>query len=341
MKLGNMLTKVGSVVCTSLLGTALSVLPAFAQSSRPYVVFVNGWQNCCSWGMNALQKRLINDMNAEPRYVPYSNFNEDGKSGNTSTDDPFLRDGADYINNQLDRNRPLILIGHSFGGDSVLKLLPRINRRVQFVAVIDPVRTGGFRATLTGLNVPSNVDYFFNRWQKNEPFPNDFPVDGSIQCNARKCDQDSQFALTDINGNPRKEKCKLLEACRTKQVRAGHQSLPTDDWIQRIIGDRIQERLAAFRPPSPAVNPLATGEFYIKRIGEHCEWLLTNTGLTPEWRLIQSSAQKDAGNTSSEYYRNRLAAHCQYFLSHTDRTDKWNVIEDSARKDAKIPLVSK
>jgi len=250
MKLGKILTGVGAVVFTSLLGTALLIRPAVAQSSRPYVVFVNGWQNCCSWGMNALQNRLINQMNAEPRYVPYSNFDNNGSSGNTSTDERFLRDGADFINNQLDQNRPLILIGHSFGGDSVLKLLPRINRRIQLVAVIDPVRTGGLRATLKALNVPSNVDYFYNRWQENEPFPNDFKVNGSIPCNARRCDQDSQFALTDTNGNPRREKCKLLEACKTKQVRAGHQSLPTDDWIQRVIGDKIQEQIAAFQPPS-------------------------------------------------------------------------------------------
>ena len=49
----------------------------------------------------------------------------------------------------------------------------------------------------------------------------------------------------------------MLETCRTKQVRAGHQSLPTDDWIQRVIGDKIQEQLTAFRPPvpTPPQNP--------------------------------------------------------------------------------------
>lgn len=95
-------------------------------------------------------------------------------------------------------------------------------------------------------------------------------------------------------------------------------------------------------PGSPSnANSLATGEYYRKRVGEHCEWLLTHTGLTPEWQLIQSSAQKDAGNTNSEYYRNRIAEHCRWLLSNTNRTDKWNLIEDSARKDAGIPLVSR
>ncbi len=256
MKLGKILTKIGALLCTSLLGTELAIMPAAAQSYYgPYVVFVNGWQNCCSWGMNSLQNRLINQMNAEPRYVPYSNFDNNGRSGDTSTDEVFLRDGADFINNQLDKNRPLILIGHSFGGDSVLKLLPRINRRIQFVAVIDPVRTGGLRATLKALNVPSNVDYFFNRWQDNEPFPIDYHVNGSLPCDAVKCDQEKQPFYTNADGTVVRVACGTLEFCKHKNKRSGHQSLPTDDWIQRVIGDRIQEQLAALITPSVPNQP--------------------------------------------------------------------------------------
>lgn len=251
MKLGKMLTGVGAVVFTSLLGTALLIRPAVAQSSRPYVVFVNGWQNCCSWGMNALQDRLINQMKAEPRYVPYSNFDNNGSSGNTSTDERFLRDGADFINNQLDKNRPLILIGHSFGGDSVLKLLPRINRRIQFVAVLDPVSTGGFRSSLSG--VPSNVDYFFNRWQENEPFPIDFVRSGSLRCSGKTCDQEEQQFYTNTDGSIVRVKCGTLETCSRKNKRIGHQTLPTDDWIQRILGDRISGVLAASSSSTPPV----------------------------------------------------------------------------------------
>lgn len=253
MKLGKVLTSISVFVCTSLLGVGLHTKEVEAQTARPYVVFVNGYQNCCSWGMNSLQNRLINQMNAEPRYVPYSNFDNNGSSGNTSTDEQFLRDGENFINNQLDKNRPLILIGHSFGGDSVLKLLPRINRRVQFVAVLDPVRTGGFRSTLKALNVPSNVDYFFNRWQDNEPFPNDFKVDGSISCNAKiKCDQEKQPFSTNADGTVVRVSCGTLEFCKHKNKRIGHQSLPTDDFIQKIIGDRIQVQLAQMQEASVA-----------------------------------------------------------------------------------------
>lgn len=221
-------------------------------TTKPYVVFVNGQSNCCAWGMNDLQNRLIslygltrNDL----RYVPYSNFGDGGQSGGgnqydwTSVDSRFLKDGQNFINNVLDRNRPLILIGHSYGGDSILKLLPRLNRRVQFVAVIDPVARGGWRHPINGYTVPGNVDYFFNRWQENEPWPIDFKVNGSVLCNASQCDQKSQFAHTSVDGKPNRESCKWYETCKNKQVRTGHQSLPTDDFIEKVIAEKIEQQI--------------------------------------------------------------------------------------------------
>jgi pimeloyl-ACP methyl ester carboxylesterase len=248
MRLGKILVGF-SVSSAFAIGTSLfSLRQAEAQSSQPYVVFVNGWQNCCSWRMNTLQKRLMEQMNAEIKYVPYSTFRDGDKSNSTESDSAFLVEGANFINNQLDRNRPLILIGHSFGGDSVLKLLPRINRRIQFVAVLDPVSTGGFRSSLSG--VPSNVDYFFNRWQENEPFPTDFVRSGSLQCSARNCDQQKQPFATDENFNVIRDKCGTFELCKSKNRRIGHQSLPTDAGVQRWLGDRISESLTAFHPPT-------------------------------------------------------------------------------------------
>jgi pimeloyl-ACP methyl ester carboxylesterase len=256
MRFGKVLISCGVASALAIGASLFNSRQAVAQTPRPYVVFVNGWQNCCAWGMNDLQNRLIDKMNAEPRYVPYSNFDHKGSSSNTSTDERFLRDGANFINNQLDRNRPLILIGHSFGGDSVLKLLPRINRRIQFVAVIDPVSTGGFRAPLTrDLPVGSNVDYFFNRWQRNQPFPNDYNRDGSIPCNAKTCDQAEQPFYTRTDGTTVTQPCEFFEACRRKNDRTGHQGLPTDDWIEKTIGDKISGVLASFRPPSLASSP--------------------------------------------------------------------------------------
>ena len=228
---------------------------AEAQSSRPYVVFVNGWQNCCAWaGMLSLEERLINEMNAESRRVPYSTFREGDRSNSTENDSAFLREGADFINNKLERNRPLILIGHSFGGDSVLKLLPRINRRIQFVAVLDPVSTGGFRSSLSG--VPSNVDYFFNRWQDNLPFPNDFKTSGSLQCSAKTCDQVKQKFATDADSKVIRHWKGRIRGWENE--RSTHQGLPTDAGVQKWLGNVISEQLAAFKPiasPPPDNQP--------------------------------------------------------------------------------------
>lgn len=301
------------------------------------LVFVNGQGNCCSWGMNNLQNRLENELNAEIRSVPYSNFREGGQSGGgnqfdwSSVDTQFLRDGESFINNQLDRNRPLILIGHSYGGDSIFSLLPRINRRIQFVAVIDPVAAGGLRATLSQFTGPDTVDYFFNRWQENEPFPIDFGSNGTISCNARRCDQSQQQFVTYEDGNIHRENCTWRETCRRKNRRVDYQELATDAWIQRIVGDRISEVLASSSTSSPSTpRPRASGAYYTKRIGEHCQWYLNNQRRGDWWSLIQSAAQRDASNTDSEYYRKRIANHCEWYLNNQGRTDWWNLIEAAA-----------
>lgn len=257
MKLGKILKSMSALLCTSLLGVDLWVGKAAAQTQSPYIVLVNGYNNCCAWGITD----RFPSMNAEVRAVPYSNFSNGGRSGATSNDSAFLQEGADFINNQLDRSRPLILIGHSFGGDSVLKLLPRINRQIQFVAVIDPVRTGGFRRPLKNLRVPSNVEYFYNRWQENMPFPNDFKTSGSISCGANQCDQDSQNIARNADSSAVTTECRWDEVTcpgfvapipfvregrkGRQQVRVSHQDLPRDAFLQTDLGKKIKEQLSA------------------------------------------------------------------------------------------------
>jgi pimeloyl-ACP methyl ester carboxylesterase len=270
MKLGKILKSMSALLCTSLLGVDLWVGKAAAQTQSPYIVLVNGYNNCCAWGITD----RFPSMNAEVRAVPYSNFSNGGRSGATSNDSAFLQEGADFINNQLDRSRPLILIGHSFGGDSVLKLLPRINRQIQFVAVIDPVRTGGFRRPLKNLRVPSNVEYFYNRWQENMPFPNDFKTSGSISCSAKQCDQDSQNIARNADSSPVTTECRWDEVTcpgfvapnpfigrrgrkGRQQVRVSHQDLPRDAFLQTDLGKKIKKQLAMFTPPSSDSLPLS------------------------------------------------------------------------------------
>ncbi len=258
---------------------------------RPYVVFVNGQGNCCTWGMTALQERLERDLEItrnDMRFVPYSNFRDGGQSGGgnrsdwSSVDTQFLRDGADFINNQLDRNRPLILIGHSFGGDSILSLILRINRRIQFVAVIDPVAAGALRGPIVqNRPVPSKVEYFFNRWQENYPWPIDFKRSGQVfSCEAssqgrRNCDQDSQNIARNADSSPITQECGWLETTcpgylapnpfrrdhpggrkGTKQVRVGHQELPQDAYLQQTLGDKIIAQSGSWVSVGEVHNPV-------------------------------------------------------------------------------------
>ena len=245
-----------------------------AQSSaRPYVVFVNGYQDCCTWGRYT-NGRLYPSMdtvvsalppNSEIRYVPWDRFeNGANQRSSTSNDAEFLRQAAEFIN-QLDPNRPLILIGHSFGGDSLLSLTPRITRRIQFLGVIDPTAAGGLREPVTRRGVPSSVDYFFNRWQQNAlAEANVVPFDsrlfsGSISgCSARTCDQQEQSLARNADGSEIRVNCESWEvSCRgyqpwpggsngTKAKRLAHNDMPSDAYLQRQMADQISSALANF-----------------------------------------------------------------------------------------------
>ena len=256
-----------------------------AQSSvRPYVVFVNGYQDCCTWGRNnGTPGSLMNIVsgalppNSEIRYVPWDRFeNGANQRSSTSNDAEFLRQATEFIN-QLNPNRPLILIGHSFGGDSLLSLAPRISRRIQFLGVIDPTAAGGLREPVTRRGVPSSVDYFFNRWQQNAlasanvvPFDSRV-VNGSISgCRAGSCDQSEQSLARRQDGSEIRVSCEAhevscegwrLPGCNlsgcwrgsngTKAKRLAHNDMPLDEYLQRQMADRISNVLANFRPPTP------------------------------------------------------------------------------------------
>lgn len=248
-------------------------------SSRPYVVLVNGYGDCCVWSkqnqgiyMDAVAREL-QAQGAEIRLVPWDSFQK-GAGQSTSDDAAFLREAADYINNQLEPNRPLVLIGHSFGGDSVLKVAHRINRRILFLGVLDPVARFGQRSTVTGYGVPSNVDYFFNRWQTNAPWPVDLG-DGTVQnCNAIVCDQKEQSFALNADGSEIIRDCRADEFCRnrsggtvrrvvdflgdvirddygTAHKRLLHEPFPTDAHIQQQIVDKLRTLVVNYQPPNP------------------------------------------------------------------------------------------
>jgi hypothetical protein len=251
-------------------------------ATRPYVVLVNGYQDCCVWSPSNrgvyIEKvlRELQQRGAEFRLVPWDTFRDGARQrSSTSNDAAFLQEAADFINNRLDPNRPLILIGHSFGGDSLLSLVPRINRPIQFLGVIDPTAAGGLREPVTRRGVPSNVNYFFNRWQQNAvasanivPFDSRL-VNGSISgCRAKNCDQQEQSLARKENGSEIRISCGRFEvSCPgyqpwpggsngTKAKRLAHNDMPSDEYLQTQMANSISRVLAASPspPPSSAAN---------------------------------------------------------------------------------------
>jgi hypothetical protein len=291
MKSSNLLIGIGTLLCTSLLGSELAITPTLAQSSsNAFVVFVNGSGDCCAGEMLDVKDRLQRQ-GATIWTTSYAKF-EDGSQTSkvpvvnlsTDMDNAFIAEAAKVLNS-LPESRPIILIGHSYGGDSILKILPSIKRRIQLVVTIDPVGTGGFReiAVRRG-KIPPNVDYFMNRWQENgladsNIVPFDSRINGSIPCSAGVCDQDSQNLARNADGSETRVSCRpqevtcegwRLPGCNfrgcwpgsngTKARRIFHNNMPEDKFIQRVVGDKIEERLVTFSPPSqPHMGYFADG----------------------------------------------------------------------------------
>ncbi len=249
---------------------------AAANDLRPYVVFVNGWDNCCAWDMEIVKASL--PANTEIRKVPYSHFQDGGKSSLGSDDSRFITEGLSFIN-RLDPNRPLILIGHSYGGDSVLKLASHaLRREILLLAVIDPVAGGGFRKPVTNYTVPSNVYYFYNRWEENgEAAHNMVPFDSRLfsgrisKCDATFCDQGEQSVVKEADGSGVRKSCGWWEVscvgyrlpgCKvkfqgvntskecwkgsngTKWQRMLHQTMPYDKFLQTELAAAIKSVLS-------------------------------------------------------------------------------------------------
>lgn len=116
------------------------------------------------------------------------------------SDEAFVNEASAYINS-LPADTPIILIGHSFGADSVLEVLNKINREVSFVATLDPVGTGGLRRLIKDRKFTQNIGYFFNRWQQDAMFPFDYTSKGSFaKCVAKKsCDQALAQGVDHVN----------------------------------------------------------------------------------------------------------------------------------------------
>ncbi len=138
------------------------------------------------------------------------------------TDSQFIDEVSAFVN-ALPKDRKVILIGHSFGADSIMEVAPKLKHRVMFLGAIDAVGSGGQRSLNRKRKVPQNVESFYNRWQDNGLFPFDFGSSGKFKnCRASiQCDQ--------------KE---------ARYVNAGHVDLPATDVIQKEILEIVKGLLS-------------------------------------------------------------------------------------------------
>lgn len=206
-------------------------------------------------------RNYLDGLGAETRSVTWNCFS-DGAAQNTCgplNDARFLQDLGNAVN-ALPPERPVVLIGHSFGGDSLLKavngaqgITRKINRPITALITLDPVGSGGRRLTVDGFYnaVPSTVGLFFNRWQRNEAPPFNFADSGLTSCLAGVCSQAEQSVqkgcsgatLTDVYQPPKPPcpngvppwLCPAAPPAFTMDRKSTHGSLVDDAFINRQI----------------------------------------------------------------------------------------------------------
>jgi hypothetical protein len=160
------------------------------------------------------------------------------------SDDKFVNEVSDYLGG-LPADRPVIMIGHSFGGDSVMEAAKKSKRPILFLGALDPVGAGGLRKLDLSREIPGTVKYFYNRWQSNTLFPFDYVANGPFSnCKASvKCDQQK---LSSASGGGK----------------LGHVEFPSDTGLQKEMLDLIRAQLGkapTAAAPAPAASSPASG----------------------------------------------------------------------------------
>ncbi len=153
------------------------------------------------------------------------------------TDKKFQEEVAAYLNS-LPADQPVILIGHSFGADSITKVISNTDKSIMLVAVLDPVGAGGVRKLVKNREIPGHVKYFYNRWQETKPFPFDLGSSGVFNnCHAQTCDQKDRS-----DGS---------------QGRADHETLPSQEDVQDEIVAIAASLLKGATPVAPPKSEAA------------------------------------------------------------------------------------
>ena len=233
----------------AVLATCLAVLPRPATAQpKPLAIFINGNNDCCAYQMGQTMDFLA-DLHADVMVVPWNQLVDGGSQWSAPLNDAeFLLQLGTLVNDQP-AARPIVLVGHSFGGDSLLKAVggtssgigARIaaDRKLLAVAALDPVSTGGIRQTSYGYyRVPSNVDLFFNRWQRTSAPPFNFLDSGHIaNCAASACDQSEQNYERYSDGTIRRDFFR-------RPLLLQHREVPSDDYVEAQLMAQIRDRLA-------------------------------------------------------------------------------------------------
>ena len=89
------------------------------------------------------------------------------------SDSQFVEEVSAFIN-ALPKDRKVILVGKSFGVDSIMEAAPKLQHSFLFLGAIDAVGSAGQRSLNRKRKVSSNVEYFYNRWQNDKVFPFDY-----------------------------------------------------------------------------------------------------------------------------------------------------------------------
>ena len=156
------------------------------------------------------------------------------------SDSQFIEEVSAFVN-ALPKDRKVILIGHSFGADSIMEVAPKLQHSILFLGAIDAVGSAGQRSINRKRKVSANVEYFFNRWQNDNVFPFDYRKSGSFKnCSASlKCDQ------------------------RESSSDVGHVDLPATDALQveilgiikELLGEKPTTNSVSSQPPEKDVKP--------------------------------------------------------------------------------------
>lgn len=219
------------------------------RSQKNILVLTNGNGDCCAWHMGRVTS-YAEKTGMDVVHVAWSNFKEYWTSGLTGLDtagkDRYVRTGREYLQG-LPTGTNIYMIGHSWGADSSYRLVNAydgLNVNFRLLALIDTVGPGPSRSNHVSWRIPSKVDYFFNRWQKNFAWPIDFKKSGEFSnCQAKTCDQSENNFSRNPDGSNVYEKCQCpgefcstgvswSSPCGKKMKRVSHEGIAEDGFIE-------------------------------------------------------------------------------------------------------------